>query len=130
MVKFVYVTPEFAIGPQISGDDFEPLRAAGFASVLNARPDDELGEYLAARDAEQLARAAGLGYAHSPTENHDVLEPEAVDRFEQALIELPKPIFAHCKTGTRNCDPLGAGRGPPSRRRKCHRHFEGSRPGT
>lgn len=101
MVEVVNVTPEFAIGPQVSGDDFEQLHAAGFASVLNARPDDEVGVYLAARDAEQLARENGLAYAHSPTENHAIFEPEIIDRFEQALVELPKPIFAHCKTGTR-----------------------------
>jgi uncharacterized protein (TIGR01244 family) len=101
VLEFVNVTPEFAIGPQVSAGDFEPLRAAGFASVLNARPDDEIGTYLVSRDAEQLARANGLAYAHSPTENHAVFEPEMIDRFERALIELPKPIFAHCKSGTR-----------------------------
>ena len=101
MVEFVNVTPGFAIGPQISSRDFEQLRAAGFASVLNARPDDESGEYLAAQDAEQLARANGLAYAHVPAENHGLFETELIDRFERALAELPKPVFAHCKTGTR-----------------------------
>lgn len=101
MLEIVNVTPEFAIGPQVSAEDFEPLRAAGFASVLNARPDDEDGTYLVSRDAEQVARANGLAYAHTPTENHAIFEPEIIDRFERALVELPGPIFAHCKTGTR-----------------------------
>ena len=101
MLEIVSLTPEFAIGPQLSISDFEPIRTAGFASVLNARPDDELGTYLLSSDAEQHARAIGLAYAHSPTENHDIFEPDAIDRFEQALAELPRPIFAHCKTGTR-----------------------------
>lgn len=101
VLEFVNVTPEFAIGPQVSAEDFERLRASGFASVLNARPDDELGPYLVSQDAEPLARANGLAYAHSPTENHSIFEPEVIDRFERALVELPKPIFAHCKTGTR-----------------------------
>lgn len=101
VLGIVSLTPEFAIGPQVSTKDFEPLRAAGFASVLNARPDDELGTYLISLNAEQLAHANGLAYAHCPTENHAVFEPEIIDRFEQALVELPKPIFAHCKTGTR-----------------------------
>ena len=56
MLDIVSLTPEFAIGPQVSTKDFEPLRAAGFASVLNARPDDELGTYLTALEAQQLAR--------------------------------------------------------------------------
>jgi sulfide:quinone oxidoreductase len=101
VLEIVSLTPEFAIGPQVSAKDFEPIRAAGFASVLNARPDDELGTYLRALDAGQLARTCGLSYAHSPTENHAIFEPDVIDRFEQALVELPKPIFAHCKTGTR-----------------------------
>ncbi len=101
VLEIINLTPEFAIGPQVSTKDFESLRAAGFASVLNARPDDEIGTYLVSLDAEQLARANCLAYAHSPTENYAVFEPKIIDRFEEALVELPKPIFAHCKTGTR-----------------------------
>ncbi|HSM43293.1 MAG TPA: TIGR01244 family sulfur transferase [Afifellaceae bacterium] len=101
MLEIVNITPEFAIGPQPSAEDFEAIRAAGFASVLNARPDDEDGSYLLSQDAEPLAHANGLAYAHSSTENHAIFEPDIIDRFEQALAELPKPIFAHCKSGTR-----------------------------
>lgn len=101
MVEFVRLTPEFAFGPQVAADDFATLRAAGFASVLNARPDDETGPYLLAAEAGVLARAQGLGYDHTPTDNHAIFEPEVIDRFEQALARLPRPIFAHCKSGTR-----------------------------
>jgi uncharacterized protein (TIGR01244 family) len=102
VLDIVNLTPEFAIGPQVSADDFASLRAAGFASVLNARPDDEIGTYLAAAEAERLARANGLAYAHCPSESHAIFEPDIADRFERALVELPKPIFSHCKTGTRS----------------------------
>lgn len=101
MVEAVRLTPEFSIGPQVVPEDFPALRAAGFASVLNARPDDEDGAYLSAGEAEALARENGLAYAHSPTENHAIFEPDLIDRFERALAELPNPIFAHCKSGTR-----------------------------
>jgi sulfide:quinone oxidoreductase len=56
---------------------------------------------LLSREAELLARTNDLAYAYRPTENHAVFEPDIIDRFEQALVELPKPIFAHCKSGTR-----------------------------
>jgi len=101
VLEIVNVTPEFAIGPQLSLEDFGPLRAGGFASVLNARPDNEVGKYLVSQDAARLARANGLAYAHCPSENHALFETEIIDRFERALVELPKPVFAHCKTGTR-----------------------------
>lgn len=101
MVTVTKVTPDFAIGPQVSADDFQALKAAGFAAVLNARPDDEAGITLLSTEAEPLARAAGLDYATSPTDNHAIFEPEVIDRFEAALAALPKPVFAHCKSGTR-----------------------------
>ncbi|MEM1198492.1 MAG: TIGR01244 family sulfur transferase [Pseudomonadota bacterium] len=101
MLETVNLTPDFAIGPQVAPEDFPALRAAGFAAILNARPDDEDGAYLAASDAQKLALDNGLAYAHSPTENHAIFEPDLIDRFEAALAELPNPIFAHCKSGTR-----------------------------
>ena len=101
MLEIVRLTPEFAIGPQLSPEDFEQIRGEGFASILNARPDDELGEYLLAPEASEQAQTHGLAYAHSPTQNHDIFEKDAIDRFEKALVDLPKPIFAHCKSGTR-----------------------------
>ena len=101
MVEFFNVTPDFAVGPQVVAEDLERLRAVGFASVLNARPDDETGLYLLSGDARRIATDLGLAYAHSPTENHAIFEPDIIDQFERALAELPKPIFAHCKSGTR-----------------------------
>ncbi|WNK00645.1 TIGR01244 family sulfur transferase [Thalassospiraceae bacterium LMO-JJ14] len=101
MLENVSITPEFTIGPQVTSEDFDALRAAGFASVLNLRPDDEIGTYLLSHDAERLAHANGLAYAHSPTEGHEIFEPDVIDRFERAVIDLPAPIFAHCKSGMR-----------------------------
>lgn len=102
MVEFTYITPEFAIGPQISAEDISQLSADGFKSILNARPDDEIGSYMLAEEAERLASQSGLGYVHAPTEGHEIFETDVIDRFERALAELPTPIFSHCKTGTRS----------------------------
>ena len=101
MFEITTVTPEFALGPQPAAGDFAAIRDAGFASVLNARPDDEDGTYLTSAAAEPIARDLGLAYFHSPSDNHALFEMDIIDRFEQALINLPKPIFAHCKSGTR-----------------------------
>ena len=51
MTDIVWVTPEFAIGPQIELADMAQLRDAGFAAVINARPDDEDGTYLTSGEA-------------------------------------------------------------------------------
>ncbi len=101
MTSIVRVTPEFAIGAQIGIADIADLREAGFAAIINARPDDENGTYLASNEGRKFATEHRLAYAHCPTENHAIFEPDVIDRFERALAELPKPIFAHCKSGTR-----------------------------
>ena len=101
MFEILNITSKFAIGPQPSIKDFDVIRAAGFASLLNARPDDEQGEYLRSHEAKACAKAEGLAYAHSPSENHALFETKTIDQFENALMALPSPIFSHCKTGTR-----------------------------
>ena len=57
MFEIVNITSKFAIGPQPSIKDFDVIRAAGFASLLNARPDDEQGEYLRSHEAKACAKA-------------------------------------------------------------------------
>jgi len=96
-----FITPQFAIAPQIEPADIPPLCDAGFRAIINARPDTEDGEFMRAEEAAKLATDAGLGYVYSPTENHAIFETDAIDSFEQALIQLPGPIFSHCKSGTR-----------------------------
>ncbi len=101
MPEFINLTPDIAIGPQITLHDIEALREAGFASIINTRPDDETGDYLLSYAARKHAQLTGLGYVHCPTENHSIFEPENADCFEKAIATLPRPIFAHCKSGTR-----------------------------
>ncbi len=101
MLNPQYITAQFAIGPQIEAGDIDWLGNAGFRSIINARPDTEDGEYMRADHAASLALRAGLRYVHAPTESHAIFETDVVDQFEQALIQLPGPVFAHCKSGTR-----------------------------
>lgn len=101
MLAVSILTPEFSVGPQIVAEDIAGLRDLGFASILNVRPDDELGEYLTADEAHRIAGGLGLAYSHVPTPSHSIFELPLIDQFEQALLALPKPIFSHCKSGTR-----------------------------
>lgn len=101
MIKPGFITSQFAIAPQVAAEDFARLREAGFKSVINARPDSEIGEFMKSDEAAGHAAAAGLDYFYTPTESHAVFESEFIDRFEQAMIEMPAPILAHCKSGTR-----------------------------
>ncbi len=101
MLEITNITPQFAIAPQISDGDFEQILKLGFRSILNARPDDETGDFMSSNDAKRMASAHGLGYVHIPTANHAVFESDIIDAFENALVAVPSPVLAHCKSGTR-----------------------------
>lgn len=101
MLKPTYITAQFAIGPQIEVHDIEHLAKAGFRAIINARPDSEDGDFMRSEEVAGRVAAFGLRYIYTPTDNHEIFEQDAIDKFEQAMSSLPMPIFAHCKSGTR-----------------------------
>ena len=75
---------------------------AGFKSVINNRPDFEGGPDQPTNAAiEAAALAAGLRYAFLPV-HPAVQTPEEIARFAELLAELPKPVLAFCRSGTRS----------------------------
>ena len=75
---------------------------AGFKSVINNRPDFEGGPAQPTSAAiEAAAREAGLAYAFLPV-SPAIQTPQEVARFAQLMAEMPKPILAFCRSGTRS----------------------------
>ena len=75
---------------------------AGFKSVINNRPDFEGGPAQPTSAAiEAAAREAGLAYAFLPV-SPAIQTPQEVARFAPLMAELPKPILAFCRSGTRS----------------------------
>jgi uncharacterized protein (TIGR01244 family) len=75
---------------------------SGFKSIINNRPDLEGGpEQPTSASMQAAAEAAGLRYAYLPV-NPAVQTPEEIARFATLLVELPKPILAYCRSGTRS----------------------------
>ena len=75
---------------------------AGFRSVINNRPDFEGGpSQPTSAQIQAAAAAAGLQYVHQPVQPA-VQTPQDIARFAQLLAQLPRPILAFCRTGTRS----------------------------
>ena len=75
---------------------------AGFKSVINNRPDFEAGPgQPTSAQIEAAAVAAGLRYEFLPVAPA-VQTPDEIARFAQLLADLPKPILAFCRSGTRS----------------------------
>jgi len=93
---------DVCVAPQLDPAAMAWAAQAGFRSVINNRPDFEGGpDQPTSAVIEAAAVAAGLRYAHLPV-SPAVQTPEQIARFAQLLAELPKPVLAFCRSGTRS----------------------------
>lgn len=91
----------FAVAPQLSPEDMQAVADAGFKSVIINRPDLEGGPgQPSSSDVMAAARAAGLAVEYQPVVS-GAMTPDDVTRFAVLLKELPAPVLAYCRTGTR-----------------------------
>ena len=102
MVEITSLSPAFAVAGQLDVADLAILASRGFKSVIANRPDGEGWGQPASADLEQLAAAAGLQFRYIPLRMADVLEPAAAEATRAAMTEMPAPILAFCKSGTRS----------------------------
>lgn len=94
------ITEDFAVAPQIEIEDFTALANAGFRTVINNRPDDEIDDALSSKQMAQAAAEAGLAYHYLPY-FPGAMTPELVSEFEALLARVEGPVFAYCRSGTR-----------------------------
>lgn len=90
-----------SVSSQITLDDIQPVAQTGFKSVICNRPDDEEGEHPRSAAVSVAAKEAGLQFAYVPAVSGNITA-QNVDEMSKALAELPKPIFAYCRSGARS----------------------------
>jgi uncharacterized protein (TIGR01244 family) len=103
-LAFTWLTPDFATAGQLTTDEMAQAAAAGFRSVVNNRPDFEGGPSQPTSQAiEQAAGAAGLAYAFLPVQSA-YQTPAEIAQMHALLQQLPKPVLAFCRSGTRTAN--------------------------
>lgn len=90
-----------SVTPQISAAEVAELAALGFRSVISNRPDGEEAGQPTQDQIAQAAAKAGLEFRAVPVVPGG-LTPELVDEFAEAMAELPGPVLAYCRSGTRS----------------------------
>jgi len=96
------LSADVCVAPQLDPAAMAWAAQAGFKSVINNRPDFEGGpDQPTSAMMEAAATAAGLRYAYLPVAPA-VQTPEEIARFAALLVELPKPVLAFCRSGTRS----------------------------
>jgi len=101
MSDFRTLSADYSVAPQISIEDVAEAKAAGFAMLVNNRPD---GEEPAAPQGDEIAHAAaaeGLAYAAIPI-GHAGFSHAQIDALDTLLASATGPILAYCRSGTRS----------------------------
>jgi uncharacterized protein (TIGR01244 family) len=102
------LAPDFAVAPQLGPEQMAEVAAAGYKSVIINRPDFEGGpDQPTAAEVAAAAQAVGLAVEYQPVVGGSMTVGD-VARFAELLRELPGPVLAYCRTGTR-CTNLYAG---------------------
>ncbi|MAU96573.1 MAG: TIGR01244 family phosphatase [Fulvimarina sp.] len=95
------LTDQLAVRDQVHPEEIPALKAAGFRSIIVNRPDGEGADQPTFAEIDRAAISAGMEARYIPVETGKVLDADA-EKFAAAMEELPKPVLAFCRSGTRS----------------------------
>ena len=90
-----------SVSPQITPAEIAALKDAGFRSIIANRPDAEGADQPGHEEMGKAAKKAGLEFRYLPV-TPGIVTDETADAFSTAMTELPGPVLAYCRTGTRS----------------------------
>jgi uncharacterized protein (TIGR01244 family) len=98
------ITPlsaDFAVAPQVRPEDLASLKEAGYAALVNNRPDGEEPGQPRSAELRQAAERAGLRYAYIPIAPGQMTETDA-QALRRIIADAKGPVLAFCRTGNRS----------------------------
>ena len=101
MPPLMDLAPGLTAAGALTADNLEALASAGVKTIVNNRPDNEDPGQLSADEARRLCAGYGIAYHHIPFVAA-TLTRDDIDTFERVLDGAPKPLVAHCRSGTRS----------------------------
>ena len=89
-----------SVAGQIDKQDIAAIAKAGFATIINNRPDNEEPGQLSAAEAKAEAEKHGLDYCYQPIVTGAITRAQVAE-FQRLLLRSAQPVLAHCRSGTR-----------------------------
>jgi uncharacterized protein (TIGR01244 family) len=89
-----------SVSPQISPDDLPKIVEAGFKSIICNRPDGESWDQTPYAIIEEAAAVLGIPIRNIPVVSGAITDDDVV-AMKAALADLPKPVYAYCRSGAR-----------------------------
>jgi len=95
------LTPAYAVSPQIDITDLPAIKAAGYSTVIDNRPDGEIPPHLHTDAMRAAAEGLGLNFVANPVVG-GMLTLENVAAQATAITGANGPILAYCASGNRS----------------------------
>ncbi|ESW59833.1 MAG: hypothetical protein Q27BPR15_15265 [Rhodobacter sp. CACIA14H1] len=95
------LTPTYAVSPQIEPSDLPAIKAAGYTTVIDNRPDGEIPPHLHTGEMRRAAEALGLAFVANPVIG-GALTMDNVAAQRAAIDAASGPVFAYCASGNRS----------------------------
>ena len=100
------LAPGLSVADQLTMDDLEAVKEAGFKGVICNRPDEEGEPHAEADSMAQKANALGLEFRYLPVNGANITDTD-VAQHAALLSEVPGPVLTYCRSGAR-CAKLWA----------------------
>ena len=95
------LTPDYAVSPQITPEDLAAVKAAGYVTAIDNRPDAEIPAELHTEVMRSAAEALGLTFIANPVIG-GAITLDNVRAQAAALAASAGPVFAWCASGNRS----------------------------
>lgn len=95
------LTPDYAVSPQIDPSDLPAIKAAGYTTVIDNRPDGEIPAELHTPAMRAAAEALGLRFIVNPVIG-GALTLDNVEAQGAAIAAATGPVLAYCASGNRS----------------------------
>ncbi|MGE4313597.1 MAG: sulfur transferase domain-containing protein [Pseudobdellovibrionaceae bacterium] len=89
------------VGGTPSPEEVSALAANGIKAIICNRPDHEDPGQPDANSIKQAAEDKGLTFVHIPQIAGGPVLPETLTAMEEAVANLPRPLFIYCRSGGR-----------------------------
>ena len=100
------IIDDYVVSEQITADDIQKIKEAGFKTIFCNRPDNEEINQITVKSIQDEATNNGINFIHQPVIGGQLTKKDIED-FTRHFNSAEKPIFAYCRTGTR-CSMLWA----------------------
>ena len=95
------ITPNYAVSPQIALEDLAAIKAAGYTTIINNRPDGEIPPHLHHAQMQAAARALGMTYVQNTVIGGAMTDANVAAQ-GAAIAAAKGPVFAYCASGNRS----------------------------